>query len=352
MTVESTVLSMAHPTRCLPDQPTLLLQMDSTLLYPMSSLPGLYSPKYFVAVDCILRENYHNALSANRALERQSTRTFAFVFFSLLRAVGRLLCLATACAACSACSTCRLRCARVTSLDTVDSLVELLAVGDGEVELLLGWLAGAVGGLKEGGISYLALETATTTDLTHVSEDAEGGLVAQRHVDDAVVGEGGHGSNDGALLATTLGGGGDEHTGVPWTTLGTVLPLATSLVPESLPLSREVTVTGRDTEEEGIVLLESGWVLEGRDAAVLWRGVHLGQDLLWERLRDLVEVAGTAGGLDTLGLLLGDGLDVTPGGVLDANVSGPTIQSDRPSLVPFGWLMGDLRRRWRSLEPW
>lgn len=134
--------------------------------------------------------------------------------------------------------------------------------------------------------------------------------------------------------------------------VGTVLPLATSLVPEGLPLGREVTITGRDTEEEGIVLLESGRVLEGRDAAVLWRGVHLGQDLLRESLRDLVEVAGTAGGLDTLGLLLGNGLDVTPGGVLDANVSGQMIPSGRPSLVLFGGLMGDLRRRWRSLEPW
>ena len=117
--------------------------------------------------------------------------------------------------------------------------------------------------------------------------------------------------------------------------VGTVLPLATSLVPEGLPLSREVTVTGRDTEEEGIVLLEGGWVLEGRDAAVLWRGMHLGQDLLWESLRDLVEVAGTAGRLDTLGLLLGNGLDVTPGGVLDADVSGQMISSACLSVRPF-----------------
>lgn len=33
-------------------------------------------------------------------------------------------------------------------VDPVDGLVELLAVGDGEVELLLGWLARAVGALK------------------------------------------------------------------------------------------------------------------------------------------------------------------------------------------------------------
>lgn len=71
----------------------------------------LQHPAGYVYLKC-MRLWYHETHLANRALERQSTRTFAFVFFSLLRAVGCLLCLATAC---SACSTCRLRCAGVTS---------------------------------------------------------------------------------------------------------------------------------------------------------------------------------------------------------------------------------------------
>jgi hypothetical protein len=45
--------------------------------------------------------------------------------------------------------------------------------------------------------------------------------------------------------------------------------------------------------------------------------VHLGEDLIGESLGDAVEVDGTAGLTDTLGLSLSEGLDVTPGGVLE-----------------------------------
>lgn len=43
---------------------------------------------------------------------------------------------------------------------------------------------------------------AATTDLAVVAEEVEGGLVAEGNVDDAVVGEGAHGSESGALLST------------------------------------------------------------------------------------------------------------------------------------------------------
>lgn len=45
--------------------------------------------------------------------------------------------------------------------------------------------------------------------------------------------------------------------------------------------------------------------------------MHLGQNFLRESLGDAVEVDGTAGLANTLGLGLGEGLDVTPGGVLE-----------------------------------
>jgi hypothetical protein len=65
-----------------------------------------------------------------------------------------------------------------------------------------------------------------------------------------------------------------------------------------LPLGGEVSVTGGDAEEEGIVLGEG---LRGGDGDVgLGGGVHLGEDLLRERLGDLVEVDAAAGGLDAL----------------------------------------------------
>lgn len=176
-----------------------------------------------------------------------------------------------------------------------------------------------------------------TADLRHVGKDAEGGLVAERHVDHAVVGQRGHGRKHGALLTTAHGGSGDEDTSV-LAPVRTRLPLAAGLVPESLPLRREVAVARRDTEEVGIVLLQGGRVIEGRDAAVLGRSVHLGQDLIGEGLGDLVEVAGTAGGLDALGLLLGQGLDMTPGGVLYkwlASVRSCGVNVSSESIDPF-----------------
>ncbi len=124
---------------------------------------------------------------------------------------------------------------------------------------------------------------ATTADLLEVGKNREGGLVTERHVDEAVVSESAHGGNDGGLLATTGGAGGDEDTGIlaPVTTGG---PDGAGLVPEGLPLSREVTVAGRDAEQDGIVLQKVGRL--GNWVVGLGRGVHLGQDLLREGLGD------------------------------------------------------------------
>lgn len=122
-------------------------------------------------------------------------------------------------------------------------------------------------------------------DLSQVRELSKGGLVAQRDVEEAVVGESAHGSNGGRLLATTEGTSGDEQTGVlaPEATGG---PDTAGAVPEGLPLSREVTVTGGDTEEDGIVVKE---VFGGGNGVGGLRGsVHLSENFLGKGLGDPV----------------------------------------------------------------
>jgi hypothetical protein len=147
----------------------------------------------------------------------------------------------------------------------------------------------------------------------------ESGLVAERNVDDAVVSESAHGSESSALLSTALGAGADEQAGV-LAPEATSLPLAAGAVPERPPLRGEVAVAGGNAHKEGIVLLEDGWVADLGDGGVLGGSVHLGQDIVGESLGDAVEVDGTAGLADALGLSLGEGLDVAPGGVLEGMV--------------------------------
>jgi hypothetical protein len=101
----------------------------------------------------------------------------------------------------------------------------------------------------------------------------------------------------------------------------TRLPLLASVIPEGSPLRGEVAVASGDAHEEGIVLLEDGRVGDLRDRSVLRRSVHLGQDLLGECLGDTEQVDGAAGFSDALGLGLGEGLDMAPGGVLEEGVS-------------------------------
>jgi len=144
----------------------------------------------------------------------------------------------------------------------------------------------------------------------------ESSLVAKRNVDDAVVSESAHGCESSALLSTALGASADEQAGV-LAPEATSLPLLASVVPEGPPLRGEVAVASGDAHEEGIVLLEDGGVGDLGDGGVLGRSVHLGQDLLWKSLCDAVEVDLAACLTDALGLSLGEGLDMTPGGVLE-----------------------------------
>lgn len=158
--------------------------------------------------------------------------------------------------------------------------------------------------------------SATTADLAVVTEEVECGLVAKRNVDDAVVGKGAHGSESSALLSTTLGAGRDEQASV-LAPEAAGLPLTAGPVPEGPPLGGEVAVASGDAHQEGIVLCEDGGVGDLGDGGVLGGSVHLGEDLIGKSLGDAVEVDGTAGLTDALSLSLSEGLDVTPGGVLE-----------------------------------
>ena len=70
-------------------------------------------------------------------------------------------------------------------------------------------------------------------DSREVSELAEDARVSERNVDDAVVSERAQSSDGSRFLSTTEAGSGDENSSV---LVGerTLLPLATSLVPEDL----------------------------------------------------------------------------------------------------------------------
>lgn len=147
-------------------------------------------------------------------------------------------------------------------------------------------------------------------NLSKVGELLEDGGVAERNVDHAVVSKSRHGGDAGGFLSSTWRSSGDEETSVlaperavlPLTILlemflnahvnGRVSYLATSLVPESLELRREVTVTGGDTEEETIVLLEN--VRVGEDLRVVlahflraswlsWAVLPCDRSAQWER---------------------------------------------------------------------
>lgn len=209
-------------------------------------------------------------------------------------------------------------CAKV---DLGDGLVEGGTLELGELEFLLGRLAGSIT-TGEG----TGTPRRTTTDFSEVGLDFKGGLVTERDVDDAVVGESAHGGDASGLLAATDGSSADEETGV-LAPERTVLPLATSLVPESLELRGVVAVTGGDTEEEGVVLLEDLRVGEDGVTSLLGRSVHLGENLLRERFLDLVNITGTSGFLDAASLSFGEGTDVTPCGVIDdSNLGSATVR--------------------------
>lgn len=169
-------------------------------------------------------------------------------------------------------------------VDLVDGLEERLALDLGELELKRGRLAGAIAGGKSS--STPGGSTANLSQGGHLGESLG---VTEGNVDDAVVGKGGEGVHGSALLTSTNTGGRDEDTGV-LAVEASGGPDLTGAVPEGLPLCGEVAVTGGDTEEECVVLLEDVGVGEGLDVGGLGRSVHLAEDLLGESLLEPVVV--------------------------------------------------------------
>lgn len=158
-------------------------------------------------------------------------------------------------------------------------LVEALALGLSELELLGGGLTRAVAageGTRTPG--------SAAADLIETCEQGEGGGVAERNVDHALVHPAAQGGDGGRLLPTAGGGRADEQPEV-LAVQGARLPQLTEMVDECLPLGRVVAVAGGDAEEEGVVGLEDVRGDEG-DALVLRRRVHLAEHFLWEGLLD------------------------------------------------------------------
>lgn len=120
-------------------------------------------------------------------------------------------------------------------------------------------------------------------NLLQVGQLREDRLVAQRDVDETVVGKSAHGSQGSRFLAAAQSAGRDKQTGVlaPVATGG---PDTAGLVPERLPLGGEVAVAGGNPEQDGVILNEVGGFSDR--VARLGRGVHLAKDLLVEGLGD------------------------------------------------------------------
>ena len=97
--------------------------------------------------------------------------------------------------------------------------------------------------------------------------------IAKRNIDDAVVGKSTHRSHGGTLLSTAHGRRRDEDTGI-LVVVAALLPLSAGLVPEGLPLRREVAVSGWDAQQESVILFESGRVRERLDVGWLGRSLE------------------------------------------------------------------------------
>lgn len=121
----------------------------------------------------------------------------------------------------------------------------------------------------------------STVDFREVSELAKSSSIPKRNVDDAMVSQGRHCSDVGALLSTTVSCSRDEDAAV-FAPVFSSCPLLTRGVPKCLPLSWEITISGWDANEESVVRFKNGRSYS-RDVG-LWGCVHLSEYLLWQCL--------------------------------------------------------------------
>ena len=119
--------------------------------------------------------------------------------------------------------------------------------------------------------------------LLDVAQLGKSVLVAERNEGDAMVSQSAHGVHGGRFLTTAQAAGREEDTGLlaPVATPG---PDAARLVPEGLPLGREVAVPGGDAKQDGVIFEECLGCSDG--VVALGRGLQLLQNLVRECLGD------------------------------------------------------------------
>ena len=120
-------------------------------------------------------------------------------------------------------------------------------------------------------------------DLREVRQLGEGLRVPQGHENDTMVGERRERRDDGRLLPTSRGGGGDEH-GRELAEEPAARPELARRVPKVLPLDREIPESRGDAKDERVKLDKIAW---GDEGVVGLGGRSEGQDeLLGECLRN------------------------------------------------------------------
>lgn len=145
-------------------------------------------------------------------------------------------------------------------------------------------------------------------------------FIAHGYIDDSVVGKGGHGIEGSDLLTSTGGSSGNKDSGV-LTVKSTLGPETSSGIPKSLPLGREVSVSGGDSQKKGVVRCKDFRTNDGIFA--LGRRMHLGKNLLRKSFGDLEKVGLSSGRLDTSLDGLGQTTDMSVHGVVDdSNLGG------------------------------
>lgn len=184
-----------------------------------------------------------------------------------------------------------------------DLFVELLAVELRQVLFELGDLSLVVGTTEGTGTPRR-----TPVDFFERRKVLAGVLVTQGHVDDPVVSQRRQGVDDGDFLPTTGSTGGDKHPGKLAEQLA-LSPVAPGLIPERLPLTREVPESGGDPEQERIVFQKH--FLSSHRVVSLGRSVHQAQHVVQQRFRHLVDVNGTTSSPNTLGDRLGQLVEMT-----------------------------------------
>ena len=111
-------------------------------------------------------------------------------------------------------------------------------------------------------------------NLGQVGKQRESLLVSQWHINDAMMGEGGHGCNGSGLLSATLRSIGDEDS-CQLVIVSSFLPLTSSAVPERLPLGRKVAIASGNSNQEAVLLLKDSRIPYQRDSSRLARRVNL-----------------------------------------------------------------------------